>query len=116
MEGAAKASNQSNRPIDPGEIRIEGVTPPAFRTLLESQPIGKPTEPLVSPDGISVMTVCSRVQKNVAEITAPEIQRRLLNERVEMLSRQMMRDLHRKATVDVREGGPQQSARAASPS
>ena len=47
--------------------------------------------------------MCSREQKNVGEITATDIQHRLLAERVEILSRQMMRDLHRKATIDLRD-------------
>jgi peptidyl-prolyl cis-trans isomerase SurA len=105
MEAVAKANNAANRPIDPGEVRVEGVNPPAFRTLLQSIPIGKPTEPLVSRDGIAVLTVCTREQKNVGEITATEVQRRLVNERVEMLSRQMMRDLHRRANIDRRDNG-----------
>lgn len=105
MEAFAKSNNLTNRPVDPGEVRVEGVNPPAFRQLLASIPLGKPTEPLISQDGIAVIAVCSREQKNVGEVTAPEIQHRLVNERVEMLSRQMMRDLHRKAAIDVRERG-----------
>ena len=103
MEQVAKANNQANRPADPGEVRVEGVNPPAFRQLLETQPIGKPTEPLISRDGIAILTVCSREQKNVGEITQADVQRRLLAERVELLSRQMTRDLHRKATIDMRD-------------
>lgn len=105
MEQFAKANNAPNRPIDPGEIRLEGVNPPAFRQLLETQPMGKPTEPLVSRDGIAVITVCSREQKNMGEITTSDIQHRLVNERVEMVSQQMMRDLHRKANIDMRDRG-----------
>ena len=102
MEQVAKTLNPGSRPIDPGEIRIEGVNPPAFRQLLQTIPIGKPTEPLISRDGIAILTVCSREQKNVGEITPQDVQRRLVEERVEMVSRQFMRDLHRKATVDMR--------------
>jgi peptidyl-prolyl cis-trans isomerase SurA len=105
MEAAAKAINGQNRPIDPGQIRVEGVNPPAFRQLLATVPIGKPTEPLISRDGIAVIAVCTRDQKNVGEITAKDIQNRLVNERVELLSRQMMRDLHRKASIDLRNRG-----------
>ena len=105
MEAYAKANNPSNRPIDPGEVRVEGVSPPAFKQLLETIPLGKPTEPLISRDGIAVITVCSREQKNVGEITPTQIRNRLINERVEMMSRQAMRDLHRKASIDIRGGG-----------
>ncbi len=47
--------------------------------LLETIPLGKPTEPLISRDGIAVITVCSREQKNVGEITAQDIQHRLVS-------------------------------------
>jgi peptidyl-prolyl cis-trans isomerase SurA len=104
MEAYAKANNPPNHPLDPGEVRVEGVNPPAFRQLLETIPVGKVTEPLISRDGIAVITVCTRDQKNVGEITAAEIRNRLVNERVEMLSRQAMRDLHRKSTIDIRNG------------
>ena len=105
MEAYAKANNPAGRPVDPGEVRVEGVNPPAFRQLMATIAIGKPTEPLISRDGIAVITVCSRDQKNVGEVAAPDVQRRLVNERVEMLSRQMMRDLHRKASIDLRDRG-----------
>jgi peptidyl-prolyl cis-trans isomerase SurA len=105
MEAYAKANNPANRPIDPGEVKVEAVSPPAFKQLLETIPLGKPTEPLISRDGIAVITVCSREQKNVGEITSTQIRNRLINERVEMLSRQAMRDLHRKANIDIRGDG-----------
>ncbi len=105
MESVAKANNAPNRPIDPGEIRVEGVNPPAFRQLLQSIPIGKPTEPLISRDGIAVITVCSREQKNFGEVTPADVQRRMIDERIDMLSSQTMRDLRRKATIDKRDGG-----------
>jgi len=91
-----------NRPVDPGEIRLEGVSPPQFRAILAALPIGKPSEPLVSPDGIAVVVICTREQKVMATMTKQEIQRYLLNERVELLSRQLLRDLRRQATIQIR--------------
>jgi len=105
MEATAKANNTPNHPVDPGEVRVDGVNPPAFRQLLETIPLGKPTEPLISRDGIAVIAVCTREQKNVGEITPQDIQHRLVEERIEMLSRQTMRDLRRKATIDMRDHG-----------
>ncbi len=105
MEAFAKSNNTPSHPINPGDVRTDTINPPAFRQLLETIPVGKPTEPLISRDGIAVITVCSREQKNVGEVTSAEIEHRLVGERVEMLSRQMMRDLHRKATIDLRNGG-----------
>jgi peptidyl-prolyl cis-trans isomerase SurA len=105
MDATAKANNAPNHPADPGEVRVEGVNPPAFRQLLETIPLGKPTEPLISRDGIAVIVVCTREQKNLGAITPEDIQHRLVGERVEMLSRQTMRDLHRKASIDLRDRG-----------
>lgn len=105
MDQYAKANNPANRPVDPGEVRVEGVNPPVFRQMLATIPIGKATEPLISRDGIAVIVVCTRQEKNAAEITAQEVQRQLINEHVEMLSRQTMRDLHRQASVDMRAPG-----------
>ena len=101
MEEVARANN-SPRPADPGEIKLETVSPPGFRQLLASLPIGRASEPLVSVEGIAVMIVCGREQKNMASMSKGEAQRQLLNERVELLSRQMMRDLRRQATVEQR--------------
>ena len=105
MEAAAKANNASNRPVDPGDVRVEAVNPPAFRQILETIPLGKPTEPLISRDGIAIITVCTREQKNLGAITAQDIQHRLIGERVDMMSRQTMRDLRRKAIIDMRDRG-----------
>ena len=92
-------------PVDPGEITLEAVNPPQFRALLASIPLGKPTEPLVSREGILVMVVCTRDQKNIAVASTEEIQRSLIEERVELISRQSMRDLHRQANIDLRGNG-----------
>lgn len=104
MEELAKTTYTS-RPADPGEIRLEAVTPPQFRTMLANLPLGKATEPLISAEGITVMVICSREQKNMGTMSKQDIQRFLLNERVELLSRQMQRDLRRQATIEYRVGG-----------
>jgi peptidyl-prolyl cis-trans isomerase SurA len=60
---------------------------------------------LVGPDGIGLVSVCTREQKNLATPSRQEIERKLVNERVELLSRQLMRDLHRQANLDLRDKG-----------
>jgi peptidyl-prolyl cis-trans isomerase SurA len=101
MEAVAKAEN-SPRPADPGEVRLENVNPPPFRQLLSSLPEGKASQPLIANDGISVVIVCSREQKNIAQLSDQEIHNRLLNERVELASRQLQRELRRRAIIDFR--------------
>jgi peptidyl-prolyl cis-trans isomerase SurA len=98
MEQAAKA-NPSQRPVDPGDVRLETVNPPPFRELLTKLAIGEASQPLVANDGIAVVIVCSKEQKNTAIETKDDVRRRLITDRVEMQSRQLMRDLRRKATI-----------------
>ena len=101
MEQVAKANN-SPRPVDPGDIRLDTVNPPAFRQLLATMPFDHASQPLVAADGIAVVIVCSRDQKNLATMTDPEMRSRILSERVEMASRQLQRDLRRQAIIDIR--------------
>ena len=104
MEQAAKANN-SPRPADPGEIKLEGVNPPAFRQILAILPPDRATQPMVTSDGIAVMIVCSREEKNMAQQSKQEVQAQLFNERVELLSRQLLANLRRHATIDLRPNG-----------
>jgi peptidyl-prolyl cis-trans isomerase SurA len=98
---AANKSAGSGRPANPGEIRMETMAP-ALRSVLESLPPLKASQPLVAEDGILVVMVCSREQKNMGLPGRAEITDRLLNERIELASRQLMRDLQRRAMLDVR--------------
>jgi peptidyl-prolyl cis-trans isomerase SurA len=103
MEQAAKANN-SPRPADPGEIRLESVNPPSFRQLLATLPFDRASQPLVTNDGIDVLIVCSREQKNLAQQSKQETQAQLLSERIELLSRQLLANIRRQATIDMRAG------------
>ncbi len=101
MEQVAKANN-SPRPADPGDVRLESVNPPVFRQLLATLPFDRASQPLVASDGIAVVIICSREEKNLATMTATEMRQRILTERVELASRQLQRDLRRQATIDMR--------------
>ncbi len=101
MEEVAKKDN-SPRPADPGEIQLSAVHPAAFQKMLASLPIGRPSQPLVTTQGIMVMTVCSREKKNLAQEDEKQIRHQILAERVEAASRQLQRSLHRKAHIDIR--------------
>ncbi len=100
IEAAGKAAG-SVRPPNPGDIRFDNV-PSTMRAVLEKLPDQQASGPLVSQDGILVIMVCSRTQKNVGIPTKAEITDRLVNERVERASRQLMRDLRRRAVIDQR--------------
>jgi peptidyl-prolyl cis-trans isomerase SurA len=101
MEAANKAAGAA-RPADPGEIRAETVATPALRNLLLSQPVGKTSGPLVANDGIAVMIICSRDQKNVGEASKTDVFNQLVSERVELASRQLLADLRRRAIIEQR--------------
>ncbi len=101
IEAAGKATG-SNRPIDPGEVRLESVPGAGLRQVLSTLPVGTASQPLVAEDGILVVMVCSREDKNFGLPSTEELTSRILNDRVELASRQLMRDLQRRALLDVR--------------
>jgi peptidyl-prolyl cis-trans isomerase SurA len=101
MEQVAK-DNPSSHPVNPGDVALNSVNPPIFRQLLATQPLNRPTQPLVGNDGISVVIVCSRDQKNMAATTSDEVKQQLVNQRVELMSEQLMHILRRKATIELR--------------
>jgi peptidyl-prolyl cis-trans isomerase SurA len=104
MEEVNKANN-SPRPADPGEIRLEQLSPPPFRQMVASLPLDRASQPVVSNEGVELLIVCSREQKNMAQRSAPEVKAQLLNARVELASRQLLANLRRHATIDLRAGG-----------
>jgi peptidyl-prolyl cis-trans isomerase SurA len=91
-----------DRPSDPGPIRLETVTPPPLRALLAGLQPGRASQPILTPEGVLVMMVCSREQRNLAEVTPEQARSQLLRDRVENLSRQLQRDLRRRATIETR--------------
>ena len=103
MEAAAKTTG-SDKPADPGDIRLEGVAVPALRAVLTSLSTTpeKASQPLVAEDGIAVVMVCSREEKNLDVSTHAELADKLVNQRVELASRQLQRELDRRAVIDQR--------------
>ncbi len=99
MEAAARGSP---RPADPGPIRLEQVNPPPFRELLAGLAPGRASEPIIAPEGVIVLMVCGRETRNLAEITPEQIRAQLVRDRAELLSRQVQRDLRRRAQIEMR--------------
>ncbi len=99
------ASMHSSRPADPGPIRLENVQPPAFRQMLSTLQPGQTTQPLVAPNGIGVMVLCSKERKNMAQLTPQEIRIQILSQRVNLLSRQLQQDLRSQADIELHPGG-----------
>lgn len=86
------------RPTDPGELQLERLNP-QMRDLLLSLPLNKLSRPLVSTDGIDMIMVCAKKEKNFADRAPSEIADQLMNERVEQTARQLDSDLHRRAMI-----------------
>jgi peptidyl-prolyl cis-trans isomerase SurA len=101
MEETARQM-RSPRPADPGgEIRLETQQGP-IRDLLARLRPGEPTQPLISQDGITVVILCGRRVENLAAPNPEAVAFAILRERADLLSRQMMRDLRRRADIDLR--------------
>jgi peptidyl-prolyl cis-trans isomerase SurA len=100
------ASGMGARLNDPGQVRLDAVTPPELRDLLGSLPIGRPTQPIIAPDGAMILVVCERETRNLAEVTPEQARDQIVRERVELISRQVLRDLQRRAQIDIRSATP----------
>lgn len=101
MEAASRTSG-SDRPADPGQVREEQLTPPPLRALIAALPPRQASQPIVAPDGIAVIMVCSRERRNEAEVTPAMARAQIVRERAELLSRQTQRDLRRRAQIEQR--------------
>ncbi|MFC0387368.1 peptidylprolyl isomerase [Muricoccus vinaceus] len=102
VEAAARAAN-SPRPSDPGgALRLETLSPPPLRQLVAGLTPGRPSQPIITPEGILVIAVCSRETRNLAQFTPEQAKQQILRDRAENLSRQQIRDLRRRATIEMR--------------
>ncbi|MBP0443230.1 peptidylprolyl isomerase [Roseomonas sp. SSH11] len=103
---AVEAANRAAgavRPADPGgEVRLETLNPPPLRQLVAGLSPGRASQPIVTPDGILVIAVCSRETRNLASFTPEQAKQQILRDRLENLSRQQIRDLRRRATIEMR--------------
>jgi peptidyl-prolyl cis-trans isomerase SurA len=104
MEAAAKV-DVSTHPVNPGDVRLDHVNPPAFQQMLRTIAIGQASQPLVAADGITVLAVCAREQKNMAIGDAKDIQAQIVEERAELAARQLQQSLRRQATIEMRASG-----------
>ena len=101
IEAAARASG-SERPADPGPVRLESMQPPQLRAMVAGLGVGRASQAIIAPDGVAVLMVCSRETRNLAEPT-PEVARQTITrDRAELLSRQLQREIRRRAQIEMR--------------
>jgi peptidyl-prolyl cis-trans isomerase SurA len=101
VEAAARTTG-SDRPVDPGQVRLESMQPPQLRSLIGGLAPGRASQPVIAPDGVAILMVCSREQRNEAEMTPELARQQIARDRAELLSRQMQRDLRRRAQIEMR--------------
>jgi peptidyl-prolyl cis-trans isomerase SurA len=99
---AANRDAGNVRASDPGDIRLEAIGNPHLKELLTGLQAGQISPPLPSPEGVSLIFVCSRETKDFGIPSKDALTEKILGERVELASRQIMRDLQRKAVIDQR--------------
>ncbi len=96
---AANKQFGSGRPSDPGPVTLENLSGP-MRAVMEKLTPGRTSQPLVAQDGIAMLMVCSRDQQAAGVPPRAQIADTLLAERVELASRQLLRDLQRRAVIE----------------
>jgi len=84
------------------DVRINQIANPNLRQLAATLPTDKPSEPLIAQDGVALIVVCSRDTRNAGLPSKKELAEQLFSERMELLSRQMMRGLQRRAVIDLK--------------
>ncbi len=105
MEQAALAAH-SPRPANPGPVRLETVQPPPLRQLLATLPVDQASKPLVAPDGVAVIMVCSRRHKNFGMPSPQSLRRQIFLKRMELGSQQLLATLRAEAAIRIiRPGG-----------
>jgi peptidyl-prolyl cis-trans isomerase SurA len=104
LASLAQAGGGDVKAPEPTDVRLESMPSPQLKTLLEGLSDNKSTQPLVSPEGIGLLMICSREEKNLGTLDRQQVANQLLSERIELASRQLLRNLHRRAVIDVRRG------------
>ena len=84
------------------DVRVDGVGNPALRQLVATLPVDRASDALIAQDGVAVMMVCARDVRNLGLPSKQELESQLYFERMELLSRQLLRSLQRRAVIDQR--------------
>jgi peptidyl-prolyl cis-trans isomerase SurA len=96
---ALNATYGNAHPADPGPVALATVTPASFQTLLGNLPLNQVSEPLIQPDGVSVVMVCSRDQEAAALPSDDDIANMIINRRVDLESQQLLDILRHRAVI-----------------
>ena len=84
-----------------GELRASQISP-LMRKLVEGLKIGEPSQPILQRNGVGVIMLCSRKDEGPITITRQMVADSLLAQQLDLVARQYLEDLRRRAYVDVR--------------
>jgi peptidyl-prolyl cis-trans isomerase SurA len=98
MEALNRADGNT-RPADPGPVNLADVTPPNFQSILASLAIGQVSQPLVAPDGVSIVIICSRETSPVGMPSDDDIANAIIDQRVQMESQQLLDNLRHRSII-----------------
>ncbi len=99
---AAADKVQGAKKLNPGEIAVTSISNPVLRQMVSTLAVGKASQPLIADDGVAVVMVCSREDRTSGLPPKPQLVARILNQRIELASRQLLRSLQRRAVIDMR--------------
>jgi peptidyl-prolyl cis-trans isomerase SurA len=99
-----------------GAVTVRDLAP-QFADILRKTPNGRATPPLRGAKGVELYVICEggmrqavapgapdeMGEKPAAEVNKEEIENRLFNQEISMLSRRYLRDLRRDATIEIKE-------------
>lgn len=84
--------------FDLGRVPLSALSPQA-RQLIEVLPVGQPSQPVRAENAVLVYMVCDRAEGGISR---DDIRDQLLQRRVELQARRILRDLRRDAVVEFR--------------
>ena len=100
MDAAAQALGTQGSG-DVGTVRVADL-PASLRRAVVNLPVDRPSAPVRTALGISVMMVCERVLPEAVIPSRDQIRSQILNERIMIVARRHLRDLRIDANIEIR--------------
>lgn len=86
---------------DLGEAEVADLAP-AFRDAAEKLKVNEVSDPIRTPVGLHLISVCGRRTAGDAQADKDQIERRLRGQQLSMIARRYMRDLRNSATIETK--------------
>lgn len=86
---------------DLGEAEVADLAP-AFRDAAEKLKVNEVSDPIRTPVGLHLISVCGRRSAGDAQADKDQIERRLRGQQLSMIARRYMRDLRNSATIETK--------------